>query len=418
MTKDERRVFRSFRYRIQANDAASEWREVTVLVPPALAPAGNHPSPQVTLRFPKYTGQPDRPLPDGTATLPTDAPDTIDGAMPAGTRVVLTAVADRPLVRAWIEYRDPAPLKVAGALGPLGAGALALWSRFPAEFPTNRSDAAVWGRIPADLPRDRVFKVEFAPWISGDYALCMEGESGLIGTHLMEVRVQSDPAPVVELRRPSSSADSLALLPDADVTVQVKTTDEKYGLRSLALEYRCGKDEPAQRLSLYRHQAAALAVPALLSAFSASPVPAPPAALRPPTVLTIADRLSLKLLHHADGRPLREGDTVTLAAVADDFDDITADKKPGRSHEVELHIVGRPALEAMLNQGQALVQQELHRQRELEREALKKVADLEKQWKNTGKLSKQDEENLEQAKVLQQQVRTASATARKACGLR
>ena len=53
-----------------------------------------------------------------------------------------------------------------------------------------------------------------------------------------------------------------------------------------------------------------------------------------------------------------------MQAGADDFDDVTFNKQPGLSHEVEIYIVGRNALEIELNQEQAKIQQELLRLRE------------------------------------------------------
>src|SRR5262249_31780935 len=110
-------------------------------------------------------------------------------------------------------------------------------------------------------------------------------------------------------------------------------------------------------------------------------------------------------IRHLNGKPLKEGDVVILQAVADDFDNVSASKPPGRSHEVELRIVGQPALEALLHQAQEQVQQELQRLREQERDALKKVDAVEKQWRNTGKLRLEDLDQLLQAEQIQQQIR-------------
>ena len=85
-------------------------------------------------------------------------------------------------------------------------------------------------------------------------------------------------------------------------------------------------------------------------------------------------------------------------------------KEPGRSHEVELRIVGLPALETLLNQAQATVQQELIRVRELQRDALKKTEPAEKQLRNTGKLRPEDQEAILQAEQLQQQIRARVGT--------
>jgi hypothetical protein len=344
------------------------------------------------LRYPAYTDLPPVALPDGTASI-----DAV-----AGTHVTLRAATDRPIARAWLEYQPDQPaVKLACFLAPFGAihatQAVAL----------TASGNTVWGQIPAKLERnDQVLTIAFRPWLPGTYALRLEDETGLGTTRLFDINVWPDPAPAVTLQRPSASLDNLVLLPDAELTLQMLVEDQQYAIRSVFVDYRCGKDEKSARLDLYDHTATSKAVPAVLSTLAARPLPMPGGRFRPrPQQLTLSQRLSLKTLKHADGRPLQEGDVITLAACADDFDDVTPDKKPGRSHEVELRIVSRPALESLLNHVQALMQQELLRLREQQREALKKVADAEKQQRNTGKLRPEDVDNLLQAEQLQQQIR-------------
>src|SRR5262249_7026252 len=157
--------------------------------------------------------------------------------------------------------------------------------------------------------------------------------------------------------------------------------------------------------------AVARALPPLLAAFAAAPVPSPEPALRPrPQHLRIVQRLSLTRLRHLDGSALKEGDLITLRACADDFDDVLVDKQPGRRHEIELRIISRNALEANLNQDQAKLQQELLRLREQQREAIKKVDSAEQQWKNTGRLKPEEIDNVVQAEQLQQQIRAHVGT--------
>jgi hypothetical protein len=143
----------------------------------------------------------------------------------------------------------------------------------------------------------------------------------------------------------------------------------------------------------------------------AAPVPR----LRP-TRLEFKRTLPLRLLTHADGSALKEGDVVILQACADDFDDVTVDKQPGRSHQVEVRIVARDALELALNQEQGRVQQELVRLREKEREAREKVAAIEKKLRKGEKLAVEDVEQIIQAEQLQQQIRERVGTPRE--GLR
>ncbi len=84
----------NLKFQVRANDAVSVWQDVTVLPPPQLAPLGGRASPQIDLVFPEYTDQPVAHLPDGSVNI-----EAI-----AGTTVHLTAAADRPLAKAWLEY--------------------------------------------------------------------------------------------------------------------------------------------------------------------------------------------------------------------------------------------------------------------------------------------------------------------------
>src|SRR5262249_53461862 len=150
----------------------------------------------------------------------------------------------------------------------------------------------------------------------------------------------------------------------------------------------------ARTLPLYDHREA----PARQAApwAGASPLAAPPVAVRPQR-LEFRQTLSLAGLRHPDGSLLREGDVVILQACADDFDDVTVYKEPGRSHQVEIQIVGRSALEVVLNQEQARVQQDLMRLREKQREALQKVTEAENRLKKGEKLTPDDLDKLLQA---------------------
>ena len=193
-------------------------------------------------------------------------------------------------------------------------------------------------------------------------------KTGLVTTRLFDVRLLEDPAPQVNLERPSASLDSLAVLPHAEITVQVVVDDGQCpsgvpaAVRTAYLEYRTQKDEIPRRLLLADHRAAELVVPRLGMLLASAPFPhglaafagAPGSALafraRPPR-LQLAFRLPLKQVRHADGSELREGDGITLVACAVDFDNVALDKQPGRSfYEVE-RIVSRSHLEAALHQG-------------------------------------------------------------------
>src|SRR5262249_33538859 len=116
-------------------------------------------------------------------------------------------------------------------------------------------------------------------------------------------------------------------------------------------------------------------------------------------------RLALTRFRHTDGSALKEGDVLILQAAATDFDDVDLFKAPGKSHEIEIHIVSPAALERILDRAQAQVQQELLRLQKQQQDALKQVIAAEQQAKNVGKLGPKELDELLQAEQTQQQIR-------------
>ncbi len=392
----------SFSYRIEANDAKPVVGEVEVLPPPYLVPLDGETSPLVELDFPEYTDLPSpRKQPPG------------DGKVEAvlGTVVHFRAAADRPLKRAYIEFLSEHPwTREAGVLAPLGStsplGALAL----------SAGGLSVFEKREATLSRNRtVLEVTFRPWINGAYVLHFEDDIGLRAARRFEMRLQPDPVPTVTLERPSPSRDLLQVLPGGSVVLKASAVDEQYAVRSVSLRYRTRKGrgvgpaaaEPAgaqsepQLLALYdpvRERQAGL--PLLLG-------PVVPSweslKLRPPRI-DLQRMLSMKLLKHPDGTPLREGDVVVIQVIADDYDTVSYDKQPGASHEVEIRIISNNTLDLALNHEQAAVQQELLKLREKEREAIQKVLEAEKKLKRGEKLTLEEQDRLAEAEQIQQQI--------------
>jgi hypothetical protein len=371
------RVEHNFRFQVKANDAVSPEYSVEVLAPPSLTALDGNPSPQVRLTYPAYTR-----LPSPETLSPGNG--HIDAVI--GTHARLRARADRPLRRAWIEYQPEEPNFDLGDLFTLFAGGLPWWEPVPAVLDEDR----------------RTFTVEFSPTRTGHYALCFEDESGLSKSNLYELRVNDDPAPAVKMERPSPSRDILKVLPEAELTLEVSADDQHYAVRSVYLEYRTEHEEAWRRVSLY--DAAAGPAP-LLAPWSGSAVLAAPPLKAWPRRLDFRQKLPLKSLQHADGGALKEEDVVWLRACADDFDDVSPYKEPGRSPEIEIQIVGRNALEIVLNQEQAGIQQDLLRLREQEREATRKVSEVENRLKKGEKLNDDDRDKLLQAEKTQQQIR-------------
>jgi len=403
---DPSRVQHDFHFQVRANDAVSPWTEVKVLPPPQIVAIEGRPSPQIRLVYPEYTDIPVANLPDGTTSL----------EAPAGTQVFLRAATDRPIARAWLEYpQGLGPVLTAASLiTSLAHAPISLSS--PAEgwssaFNYAGARLAAWRQIPAQLePGGQVFRLEFVARVSGTFALHIEDELGIGNTRLLELHTVPDPAPIVNLQRPSRAQDSLDVLPDAEITLQILAEDPLYALRSVGLEVRRKRvDEPITelgRLPLYDHEMIGTGAAQVLSNMSAAPLRSTFAPFRlRPQQLVFRGRWPLSPLK------LREGDVVTIHASADDFDDVTVHKQPGRSHEIELHVVSRLTLDLALNEMQTQIQQELLREEKLQQEALEKVIPAETHARNNkGRLQPQHFDDLLQAEQLQQQIRARIGT--------
>lgn len=385
------KISRSFRFRLKANDADTDWREVLVLPPPELAPLDGRPSPQILLEYPAYTDLPARQLPDGGGAI----------EAVAGTAVHLRAATNRPVARSWIVYRPEYPtLSAAAALAPLAA---ATSLECIAELVAGET---VWAPVPVNLSRDgRVLEVTFTPRVSGVYALRFEDDTGFGATRLLDVRVIPDPAPTVTLYWPSAGHDSLNVTLDADLRLMAVAADPMFAVRSCWLEYRTNKSDTVRSRGYYDHQAVGTAAPAILSGL-AGPFAAE---VRPLRVrwqeISVINRLRIASFRHADGTPLKEGDVLVIQMVANDFDEIAWDKAPGRSHQLELRIVNSATLEAMLNRDQSTVRQSLLRLQQWQREAREKVTEARESKEKAGKLTPGDFERVIQAEQLQQQIR-------------
>jgi hypothetical protein len=370
------RVPRDFRYRVVGNDADTLWRSVRVVTPPQLAPLDGRASPLIHLEFPKYTELPPADLPDGATAI-----DCVPG-----TVVRIRAATDRPVDRAWVELAgDPPDTTIAAVLLPLTAG-----------HPTAAIAATAAGRsasapIRATIAEGgRRFELLFRPYVGGTYLLRLADESGLDGRRTLDLRLTLDPSPVVTLERPAAGQDSLNVLAGATVPLLARADDSTFAVRRAWLEYRCGADEPIQKLPLYGTAA-----------------PGEEAPLRPRLQsVRIEQRLELTRLRHANGRLLGDGDAVTIQVAADDFDDVTVPKPPGRSHEVELRVVSPEVLSAAVQKAEVELQRELQELLRLQRDALERTTPAEAERQRTGSLRPEDVEGMLRAEQLQQQLRS------------
>lgn len=385
---DAGRVQRNFRFQVFANDAISDEIAIQVLPPPALVPLDGKPSPQIRVVPPAYTDLPSpQDLPPGTGNLE---------AVP-GSQVVLRAAADRPLRRAWIEFQSESRFgSMAAFVTPFSATNLAGVMGLMAIGQT------AWAPVPAQIEDDRrTFSIAFQPRVSGFFMLHFEDETGLANNRLFESRLRPDPAPTVQFDRPSPSKEVLSVLATADLNLQIAAEDPLFGLRSVWLEYRTSREDTPAKVLLHE--------PKFLLRNRVGPIlgiGATAANYRSrPARMDFRRTFSLRTVTHPNGSPLKEKDIVLLQALADDFDDVTINKEPGRSHEVEIRIVGRDTIDLVLSQKQGEVQQELLRLREKQREALAKVMEVEAKLKRGDKLTPDDCNKLLEAEQIQQQIR-------------
>jgi hypothetical protein len=367
-------VLRSFGFRIQANDASTDLNQVEVLALPQLTSFEGGPSPHLTLTYPRYTDLPSpHKLPFGTGNV-----DAVNG-----TLVEFRAAADRPLKQAWVtilpEMRESltslmlAPLGARHAVGVLGAIALT---------------RPVYDRIPTTLSDDRQqIRVAFRPMLPGSYVLAFVDEHDLENSRQFELRIKPDPAPVVKLERPSPSKDALNVLPDAELPLELVIEDSTFAIRNVWLEYRTNPDEPVRTLPVYSPETG---LNRELGAWLGSMARLAPVPRLRPQRLELGRILSLAQLRHPNGSPLKQGDLVTLQAVADDFDDVNP-KEPGRSHVVEVRIVSRETLKLAIDQEEARIQNQLAQLRDKQREALEKTRAMENRVRKNEQMSPERE---------------------------
>jgi hypothetical protein len=381
------RVEKTFKFRVEANDAKTRWHEVEVLPPPMLVYLNGQPSPQVRLDYPSYTGLPSPSrLPAGSGN--------VDAVI--GTTVTVRAATDRPLARAWVELR-PEPVERAQVSWPLAA---ALFAEELAVSASRRGNL-----IPATLDEDRrELTVRFTPRAAGFYALHFVDDLGLANYRLFELRLKADPPPDVKMLRPPASSEALPMLATTDVPVHVLAEDTVYALRSAWLSVRHKNDPTARelRLPLYDHQAARRErlAPALGAVAVAMNEPRPQR-------LDARRALRLSALRYPDGTafPVKNGDRLIVQAFADDFDDVLPLKGPGYSHEVEIYIVDRSGLEAALNTQQTDLEKKLQALKADQQAARRKVQEVENKLRNGEKLTEDDLARLLQAEQDQRDIK-------------
>jgi hypothetical protein len=370
-------VERDLRFRIQANDAVSGWYVVSVAPPPTLVARDGRPSPQVRLEHPAYTGLAPRDLPDGSGAV----------EAVAGTHVTWRAAADRPLARAWIEFRpEPAACTRAAVVALWGArDALGLLGRVAA-------GRQLWDPVPVRIDSSgRLLEADFLPRLSGSYAVHLQDESGLRHTSVFDLRVSRDPEPVVSLESSTFVRERIELVPDGEVSLRVSAEDVIFGLRSVYLEYQTQGVAPPRRITLFAEAEAA--------------GPSPRAT--PPQRLEFRHRLRLAEIRHPNGGELRQGDMLTLRACAEDFDDVSVEKSPGHSRSVEVRVVDRRTLELHLRESQTRIRREVARLEKAQEESMRLAGDPQGTGENGNDFPATDVGQLFHAEQLQRQIHAA-----------
>ena len=389
---DASRIPRDFEFRLTANDADTGWLAVTVALPPRLVPWGERPSPHVSVQPPAYSKLPPSHLPDGTGV--------VEGV--AGTRVTFAAKADRRIVAAsLVPLGDPSAVPVAGAFAPFATWPGPLVA--PAATPLTLMLAEplpvhVGGADGTELT------ASFVPRWPGLHALRLTDETGLTGTRLFDFRVYPDPAPSVTLDRPAAGKDPLVLLPSARVSLESRADDRTFGLRRVWLEYRV-RDGAFRTIPLADYAALTRTFPALAgAAWQGDAMSSPVAAL--------AGSLPLARFVKPDGTPPSDGDTVTLRCAADDWDDVSVAKSPGRSVEVSLRVVSASTLDAVLQASLAEMRPALRDALEREKEAQRLTAEATKKAEDAKAWTPDAREALARAEQLQRDAKARLADPR------
>jgi hypothetical protein len=387
---DPNRLPGPFTFKIVSNDYDTGWQHVEVVPPPRLMPLDGRPTPQFRVTPPAYTGLPAVDLPDGAVVL----------ELPVGTAVSMRAATDVRLSAAGLAFlgdksavERAAPLTTIGHLMPFpAAGAMPLAEAIASDIPLSLD------------PTGRVISGAFRPAMSGMYALKLTDETGLTGTRLIEIRLTPDPAPIVVLHRPAAGKDPALLTPAAVVPVSVSADDKQYAVRRTFLEYRVGRDGAVRTILLSDARHAAHLLPAVAGGLTVT------ARVRPTS--TESRRLiPVSEFKRDDGTPVRDGDLLLIVGAADDWDDVTPAKDPGRSSgEVEILIAAPDAIEAWLQRELAAMRPDLVRLRDQQRDARHKTAEAAPL--PDGTLIPADRERLLAAEQLQRQIRGKVGDAR------
>jgi hypothetical protein len=379
------RVPKSFRLQIRANDAVTEWHEVTLAPPPKLVPLDGRQSPLMHVTFPAYTDLPPTDLPDGTSVI-----EAVHGS-----RIRFRAATDRRVIQAALvpqldrgAMREGVAVASLSSLNPISAlMAQTLADDILADIPITISGEGT--RLSA----------EFTPKLPGLYVLRFTDETGLTGTRLLDFRMTPDPTPIVVLERPALGKDPVVLLPTASVFVQSRAEDRTFAVQRMVIEYRVGgPDAPLRELPLVDLPSFGLPLSTLVGGAIGNTY------AKQQNVSAVVT-FPVAIFTKADGSAPVDGDRITIRTAANDYDDVSVLKEPGRSkEEITIQVVSKSALETVLQEQLSQLRPKLLTMREQLRQTREKADEVAKAAAD-GKLSSEEAAKLGQAERDQRNIR-------------
>jgi len=344
-------VRQSFEYRaVGGDDHVMPWISLEVVEPPAVRDA------TVTLRFPAYTGWPDRPSDLNLRAL-------------RGTRVLLSATSTKPVADAAVKMGEATIASASISADGFRITAPASPARKSTAVPTVEGDPAA----PADFIVDR----------SGAYWLDLVDRDGFhsADSPKYELTAVPDAAPTVDVRQPKSNVFVTA---DATLPLSIVSRDD-LAIHQILLRYLRSDQSDKGEVTVIIEDGAEV-IPAEQAAASAAENFA-------------GDRRELTYEWELKPLGLPAGAQVTFQVAAADYLPQT-----GQSTARRITVVTSEEMQDRLADRQATIFNELARVLELERGARTHVTGLQVQLDQTGKLKKSDIDALQGARLNQQQV--------------
>jgi hypothetical protein len=383
------RQINDFYFRVTVNDASSphkedRWHHVQVLEPPHLALLDDQESPQLVLHFPEYTQLPTPfPLAPGLGN--------IHDAL-AGTWVDLRAATDRPIVKAWIEFRpEKGWVKQAAMLGAMGQGSSL------ETLSVYLGGREVHEKVHATIDGSgKRFALQFQPWVKGVYALHIEDAEELPNEYLFKLGIEQDGIPEIQWIKPLTNDEAeaydrgksedlyrpLELLPDAELPMEFLVYDQPFGIESAyVLYYRL--DKLGNALDL---------VPQKMYLYQQGEQPDPTERVRQ---LKLESRLSIKGL-------VKVGESLVVQGCAHDFNNVVAFNHPGKTAPIRWLIVSESVFQAKDDEAFKTIRNELLEAKKDQAKVIKNVLELIQAKKADGNLSADDVKKLAKTKALQE----------------